>query len=82
MDSRIGVVAILVEDRQQAAPRVNGLLADYAELVMGRIGLPYRERNLHIIALIVQGTTDEIGALTGKLGMLEGVRTRALLLTR
>ncbi len=79
---RIGVVAILVEDRHQAAPRVNELLSEYGEAILGRVGLPYRERNVSIIAVIVEGTTDHLGAFTGKLGMIPGVRTRSLLLTR
>jgi putative iron-only hydrogenase system regulator len=81
-DGRIGVVAILVEDRQGAAPRVNELLSEYGETIIGRIGVPYRERNVSIIAVIVEGSTDQLGAFTGKLGMVPGVTTKSLLLTR
>ena len=82
MEKRIGVIAILVERRQESVPRVNELLTEFGEIVMGRIGLPYRERGVSIISIIVEGTTDEVGALTGKLGMIEGVRTKSLLLTK
>ncbi len=55
------------------ASRVNQILSDHGEIIVGRMGLPYRDRNLSLISLIVDGTTDELGALTGKLGMLVGV---------
>ncbi len=81
MDKRIGSIAILVEDRCQVR-RINELLTDYGDVIIGRIGVPYRERSVGIISLLVEGTTDEIGALGGKLGMLPGVRAKSLLLTR
>ncbi|HBT47214.1 MAG TPA: CopG family transcriptional regulator [Peptococcaceae bacterium] len=79
MERRIGVIGIVVEDREAAAARVNAILSDYAEYIVGRMGIPYRERGVSVIALIVDGTTDAIGALTGKLGSLPGVRVRAAL---
>jgi len=83
METRIGVVAVLLEERQQNVPRVNELLSEFSEIVIGRLGVPYRERGVNVIALVVEGTTDQVGALTGKLGMLgEGVRTKSLLLTK
>jgi putative iron-only hydrogenase system regulator len=82
MEKRIGVIAILVEDRAQAVPRVNELLTEYGDVILGRVGLPQRDRGLNIISIIVDGTTDQVGALTGKLGMLDGVQTKSLLLTK
>ena len=82
MDNRIGVIAILVEDRRAAVPEVNALLSEFGDAIIGRIGLPYREKNLSIIAIIVEGSTDSLGALTGRLGMIRGVRTKSLLLTK
>ena len=82
METRIGVVAILVEERKTAVPKVNELLTEFGETIIGRIGLPYREKDLNIIAIIVEGTTDQLGALSGKLGMIPGVRTKSLLLTK
>jgi len=80
MEKRIGVIAILVEGREHAVPRVNAVLSDFGDIVIGRIGIPYRERGLSIISIIVEGTTDQVGALSGKLGMIEGVKTKSLLL--
>lgn len=77
MERRIAVIGVVVMRRSDAARRVNTILSDYAEIVVGRMGIPYRERELSVISLIVDGTTDEIGALTGKLGSIEGVRVKA-----
>ena len=81
MENRIGVVAIVVEDRRTAVPRVNEILSEFGQTIIGRIGVPYRERDLNIIAIIVEGTTDQLGALSGKLGMVPGVKSKSLLLT-
>jgi putative iron-only hydrogenase system regulator len=81
MDQRIGVIAILVEGREQAVPRVNDLLTEFGDIIIGRIGVPYREKGVSIISIIVEGTTDQVGALAGKLGMVPGVKTKSLLLT-
>ncbi|MBD3291208.1 CopG family transcriptional regulator, partial [candidate division KSB1 bacterium] len=56
--------------------RLNTILHDYSSIIIGRLGLPYRERRLSIISLIVDGSTDEIGALTGKLGQLPQVTVK------
>ncbi|MGB9803065.1 TM1266 family iron-only hydrogenase system putative regulator [Desulfofundulus sp.] len=82
MERRIGVVGILVEDRQHAAGKINSILGEYAEIIVGRMGIPYREKNLSVIALIVDGTTDEIGAMTGKLGGIRGVQVKSALVSR
>ena len=81
MEKRIGVIAVLVSNREEAVPDVNNLLSEFGNIVIGRLGVPYREKSVNVIALIVEGTTDDIGALTGKLGMLADVRTKSLLLT-
>ncbi|MCR4403210.1 MAG: iron-only hydrogenase system regulator [Firmicutes bacterium] len=76
-ERRIAVVGILVEDRLRAVPKVNEILSSHADMILGRMGVPYREKNIAVIALIVDGTTDEIGSLTGKLGSLPGVKVRS-----
>ena len=79
MDNRLGVIGIVIEERDVAAARVNGLLSDYAYLIVGRMGIPYRERDVSVISLIVDGDTDAIGALTGKLGGITGVQVKSAL---
>lgn len=79
-ERRIGVIGIVIEKREQA-PRINDILSAHGEVIVGRMGIPYRERGLSIISLIVDGSTDEIGSLTGKLGSISGVRVKSALVT-
>lgn len=74
MDNRIGVVGIIVENRADSAGRVNQILTDYGFLVRGRMGLPNLTENVCAISLIVDGSNEEIGAMTGKLGRIAGVK--------
>jgi putative iron-only hydrogenase system regulator len=75
----VGVVAIIVKKRAAGAPEVNRVLTEFGDIVLGRMGLPYAQRDLHIITLIVDATTDQIGALTGKLGMIRDVTVKSTL---
>ena len=79
MDRRLGFVGIIIENRKQNAPKVNEILSLYSETISARMGLPYREKNFSIITLIVEATTDQLGALTGKLGKIEGVSVKSSL---
>ncbi len=78
MGKRVGVVAIIIEDKE-SIPMVNRILSKYAEIIIGRMGVPYKEKNLNIISAIIDGTTDEIGGLTGQLGKLQGVAVKSAL---
>ncbi len=75
----VGVIAIIVKERSKSAQDVNKALADFGDIVIGRLGLPYHERDLNIITLIVDASNDEIGALTGKLGQIPGVTVKSTL---
>ncbi|HOQ10268.1 MAG TPA: iron-only hydrogenase system regulator [Syntrophomonadaceae bacterium] len=77
-EKRLGVIGIVIEDREVAS-KVNQILHEHAHMIIGRMGLPYRERNVSVISLIVDGTTDELGALTGKLGNLPKVTVKSAL---
>ncbi|TDX46468.1 TM1266 family iron-only hydrogenase system putative regulator [Orenia marismortui] len=81
MEKRIGVIGIVISDRLEAANKVNDILADYGDIIVGRMGLPYDDRGLNIISLIVDGTNDEIGALAGKAGNIDGVKVKSMLTT-
>ena len=78
MDNRIGVVGIVIEDFN-AVDRINAILHDHASIIIGRMGIPYKKENLNVISLIIDGTTDEIGSLTGKLGNIKGVNVKTAL---
>ncbi len=74
---RIGVIAVIVQNPDSAYSELNKILHDYGDIIIGRLGLPYRERNLSIISLIVDGSTDQVGALTGKIGQLPDVTVKS-----
>ncbi len=72
-------MGVIIEDRSKQAKEVNRVLGDYAKIIAARMGLPYKEKNCSVITLIVDATTDELGALTGKLGAIEGVSVKSAL---
>ena len=80
MENRaVGVIAIIVKNRAESANLVNEELTKFGNIVIGRMGLPYHERDLNIITLIVDASTDQIGALTGKLGIIPDVTVKSTL---
>lgn len=79
MEKRIGTVSIIITDRSRQAPMVNALLGEYGDIIIGRIGIPYPPKKIDVISLIVHGTTDAIGAMTGKLGSLKDVQVKSAL---
>lgn len=76
--NRLGMIAIIIEDLEQAV-KVNQCIHQYADLAVGRMGIPYRERNVSMISLIVDGPNDKINALTGQLGRIEHVQVKSML---
>lgn len=68
----------MVEDRKKAV-QINSIISEYNSIIIGRMGVPYRDKEMGVISLIVEGTTDEIGALTGKLGNIKGVQVKSAL---
>jgi putative iron-only hydrogenase system regulator len=76
--NRLGVIGIVIEDRQVAA-KVNQILSEHADLIIGRMGLPHLARDISVISLIVDGSTDQVGSLTGKLGNIPQVTVKSAL---
>ncbi len=70
---RIAVLSLILEDPGSVG-EVNRLLHECGDLVVGRMGLPYRTRGLSIITLVLDGPQERISALSGRLGRLSGVR--------
>jgi hypothetical protein len=62
--NRLGVIGIVIDKLSQTAARVNQILSEHADLIIGRMGLPRPDRDLAIISLIIDGSTDEVGSLT------------------
>ena len=78
MEKRIGTTIIRIEDRQKAG-KLNEILSRHAGLIIGRQGLP-RSDGTSVISLVLEGTTDEIGSLTGQIGRIQGIQTKSVLL--
>lgn len=76
-ENKIAVVAIIVSD-VNCSERVNALLHDYGNYIVGRMGLPYREKSLNVISVVLDAPAGIINGLTGKLGMINGVNAKAL----
>lgn len=81
MQSRIGVIAVVVEDFEKSTV-VNQILHEYGNIIVGRMGIPYRERGVFVISLTVDGTDEEVSALTGKLGNIPSITVKAALTKR
>ncbi len=75
MGERVAIIGIIVEN-SDSVDKLNTLLHDYADIIIGRMGLPYRKKNVSIISLAVDGPQDSINALSGKLGRLGGVAVK------
>jgi len=76
-ESLIAVIGIIIEDRK-AATAVNEILHQYGPYIIGRMGLPYREKDLNIISVVLDAPSDVISAMSGRLGRLSGVSSKAL----
>lgn len=77
METRVAIIGIIVEDGD-SVEKLNNILHDYRNYVIGRMGLPYREKGINIISVAVDAPQDVISALSGKLGRLPGISTKAL----
>ena len=78
MEKRIGTITVLVLDRSRST-EINQLISEFSDIILCRQGLPFHERPVAVISLIVEGTPDRINALTGRLGRLAGVDSKAVL---
>ncbi|MDR3588599.1 MAG: iron-only hydrogenase system regulator [Negativicutes bacterium] len=79
MPKRVGVIGIVIDDPRCVGEKVNAVISSYGHIVIGRMGIPRPQANVGVIALIIEGTTDEVGAMTGKLGNIPGVTVKSAL---
>ena len=77
METRVAVIGIIVENTE-SAEKINSILHEYAKYIIGRMGVPYQKRKISVISIIMDAPQPVISALSGKLGKLEGVSTKAL----
>lgn len=77
METRVAIIGIIVENMDSVEP-LNALLHEYGRYVVARTGIPYRERSISIISLVVDAPNDVISTLSGKAGLLPGVTAKAV----
>lgn len=77
VDTRVALIAIIVEELE-SVEKLNALLHQYREYVIGRMGVPYKEKKISIISVAIDAPADIISALSGKLGMLKGISTKTI----
>ena len=75
METRVAVMGIIVENLN-SVETLNALLHQYGKFIIGRMGLPYREKNINIVSIAIDAPQDEISSLSGKIGKLEGVSVK------
>lgn len=79
METRLGFVGLIIEDRAKNAATVNILLSEFGDIILARTGVPCPKRNCSAITLVVDASTDQLGSLTGRLGRIEGVSVKSML---
>ncbi|MGN9056513.1 TM1266 family iron-only hydrogenase system putative regulator [Bariatricus sp. HCP28S3_A7] len=76
-DSRIALIGIIVSSHE-SVEQLNALLSEYGSYIVGRMGIPYREKKISIISIAMDAPNDIISALSGKIGMLPGISTKTI----
>ena len=76
METRIAVISTIVENTD-SVEKLNSILHEYGEYMIGRFGLPYRQRRINIICVVMEAPQDKISAMSGKIGRLNGVTAKA-----
>lgn len=75
METRIAVIGIIIENTD-SVEKLNALLHDYSKYIIGRMGLPYRQKNISVVSIAIDAPQDETASLTGKIGKLDGVSVK------
>ena len=77
METRVALIGIIVENTD-SVERLNQLLHEYGEYIIGRMGIPHRERRMNIISIVMDAPQEVISALSGKIGMLPGINSKVI----
>lgn len=77
METRLANIAIIVE-KEESVERLNQILHKYGSYIIGRMGIPHKERGVNIISIAIDAPQNEISSLSGKLGMLDGVTAKTV----
>ena len=77
MEKRIGAILILIREKDNVQ-KLNSILTNHSSVIIGRQGIPIRDKGISVISLVVEGTNDEISTLSGQIGRLEGVSSKSV----
>lgn len=77
METRVAIISIVVENPEHVG-ELNHILHEYGEYIIGRMGIPYQKRGISLISVAMDAPSDVISAMTGKIGMLSGITSKAL----
>jgi iron complex transport system ATP-binding protein len=77
METRIAIIGIIIED-PDASEQINRLLHEYGDYIVGRMGIPYRQRNVNIICIVLDAPNDVINTLAGKIGKVRNVSAKTI----
>jgi putative iron-only hydrogenase system regulator len=75
METRVAIIGIIIENTQSVA-ELNELLHEYGEYIIGRMGIPYKQKNINIVSIAIDAPQNTISALTGKIGNLGGISVK------
>ena len=76
-ETRIALIGIIIEEEKGITP-TNQLLHEYRDFIVGRMGIPYREKDINIISIVLDAPENAISTLSGKLGMLDGISVKSM----
>lgn len=77
METRVALIGIVVEN-YDSVPKLNEILHSYGEIIIGRMGIPYKERGVSIMSVAVDASEDTISAMSGKIGKLPGISSKTV----
>lgn len=77
METRIALIGIIVENMDEV-DSVNQILHEYGTYIVGRMGIPYKQKNVSIISIVIDADNNVISSLSGKLGMLKGINVKTV----
>lgn len=77
METRIALIGIIVEN-MEVVENVNQILHEYGKYIVGRMGIPYKEKKVSIISIVIDADNNVISSLSGKLGMIDGISVKTV----
>ncbi len=77
METRVAIIGIILENRD-SAQKLNDILHEYSDCIVGRMGLPYPQKSINVISIVIDATQDTINTLSGKIGKLEGITSKVV----